>query len=986
MKKTLFIYSGEGTHSPEAQFRLLKQSSIWPEVTDILKTKIEIDIEHLWNQEIGRHKCPYSPLLTAVTQICLSDLWRQWGYHPDMVVGHSTGELAAAYQAGLYTLEETLLLAYRIGRIASKLDGAMAHGTLSDDQIEKLPLTISSFNFYLEDKRHVTLCGFSDEVDTFIQSHPGFVKMKLPHPWHHPEYRRFSDKLISFESAEVEEGIFVSGVTARFETKLSNDHWHQWLVNPIDFIKTLEAVKASNDDCSLDIIEIGFHPVLEKCCKIFSGYTYVSSMFRGEDDIKWILHQRRKLPRDAFLGKLKEAIDVFKPGLEYDTALAYQGLDSLEFTRLSMLLQPLFPSLAPQDFYRYKTINQLIDQFGVERTPEPAWGKKGATNDVVIAGMSCRFPSSAETVTQFWDALLSKQDQVRTEAGRGSTEAGFLSDAVSRFDHQYFNIPPAEARTMDPQQILALELTEMLWKDAGIDPQLLDKQRIGVYIGVWSQEYQGDRTSVYYPTGTNPSIVAARISYHYDLRGPSWVSNTACSSSLVAVHYAAKDIEAGRVDYAIAGGVNLLLDGIFTANMRNSGFLSKDNRCKAFDSDANGYVRAEGGGLVLLMNKSLAENYYAELAGSAINQNGGRSQVITAPHPDAQEELITQACQDAGIDPREIAYVECHGTGTKIGDPIEISAIQNTIARNRIDTCHIGSVKSNIGHLESAAGIAGLIKTVAALNHGVIPPNLHLNHLNPYIDFESHPIKVVAKETAIDRQGVCGISSFGFGGSNAHIVIKGAQASVRKEIRPLEIPFDREQSTPLGPYLRIEGPAEVSPLIELEENQTGPEVRHSIRRLFFNLTGVDTISTDLELIEQGLDSMSATELFNHLEQEFGIEIDPDILFEFPLFDQLAEALEKRIADQRETKTEKPVTREVIDTLVSDLFYQLTGIQEIQPEIELTEQGLDSMSATELISQLESTLNVEIDPEFIFEHPLKDQFVNEVYALTGAGLN
>ena len=399
--------------------------------------------------------------------------------------------------------------------------------------------------------------------------------------------------------------------------------------------------------------------------------------------------------------------------------------------------------------------------------------------------------------------LVSKTDQVRREAARGTSEAGFLDNAVTRFDHQFFNISLAEARTMDPQQILALELTEMLWRDAGIDPDTLDRQRVGVYLGVWNQEYRGDKRSVYYPTGINPSVIAARISYHYDLRGPSWVSNTACSSSLLAVHYATKDIEAGRVDYAIAGGVNMLLDEEYTVNMRNSGFLSRDNRCKAFDESANGYVRAEGGGLILLVNKSLADEYYAELTGSAINQNGGRSQVITAPHPEAQEELIAAACQDAGIAPQEIAYIECHGTGTKIGDPIEMSAIQNTIAKDRTDTCYVGSVKSNIGHLESAAGIAGLIKSVAILNHGIIPPNLHFQQPNRYIDFQSHKVQVVTAETRIDHQAYIGVSSFGFGGSNAHVIVRGAEASARKKIRPLEIPFDRGRAASLDIYLRV---------------------------------------------------------------------------------------------------------------------------------------------------------------------------------------
>ena len=245
------------------------------------------------------------------------------------------------------------------------------------------------------------------------------------------------------------------------------------------------------------------------------------------------------------MDELKRAIDPFKPGLDYETALAYQGLGSLEFAELSVRLQAFFPGLAPQDFYRYKTINQLIERFGVGRAVEPAAKEIRQKNGVAISGMSCRFPSSVETVPQFWDMLLSRKDQVKLAAGRGKTEGGYLDDAITRFDHRYFNIPAAEARTMDPQQILALELTEMLWKDAGIDPETLDKSRVGVYIGVWNQEFRGDRTSVFYPTGNNPSIIAARISYHYDLRGPSWVSNTACASSLVAVHYASKRYRSG---------------------------------------------------------------------------------------------------------------------------------------------------------------------------------------------------------------------------------------------------------------------------------------------------------------------------------------------------------------------------------------------------------------------------------------------------------
>jgi len=986
MKKTVFVFSGEGTHSQDTQATLLRHSPSWQHIGDILKSRLNLDLDQLWRDEIGTHACPYSPLLTLTAQICLSDLWCRWGYRPDVNVGHSTGELAAAYQAGLYSLEKILLIAHGIGRIGAKLEGTMLHGRLSDGQIADLKVNLSSLNFPIENDKHVTLSGYADEMAAFLQKNPAFVQMRLPHPWHHPDYGRFADQLKTVASKRVAEGRFVSGVTSAFETELKADHWQRWLVNPIDFIQTVGTLleRYGNDD--LDIIEIGFHPILEPCFRELSKVTYVSSMYRGEDDVGWILYQRKKLDQETLLEKLHAASQAVKPRLEFDTPLAYQGLGSIELTQLSVELQPFFPTLAPHDFYRYKTVNQLIEEFGTPKTTGMTVPRSRRQNEVVIAGMSCRFPSDAETPARFWDLLISRTDQVRSETGRGNTESGYLSNAVTRFDHHYFNIAAAEARTMDPQQMLALELTEMLWRDAGIDPETLDKKRVGVYMGVWSQEYRGDRTSVYYPTGTNPSIVASRISYHYDLRGPSWVSNTACSSSLVAIHYAAKDIEAGRIDYAVAGGVNMLLDESFSVNMRNSGFLSRDNRCKAFDDSANGYVRAEGGGLVLLVNKDLAERYYGEISGSAVNQNGRRSQVITAPHSEAQEELILTACQDAGLQPADIAYVECHGTGTKIGDPIEIAAIRNTVARNRQSPCHIGSVKSNMGHLESAAGIAGLIKSIAALNFGTIPPNLHFHRPNQYIDFESGQIHVVSEETPIDHEANVGVSSFGFGGTNAHIIVKGAAGAVRKPIQPQSVPFNRERATPLAPYLQLEKPddPEVEPAAEAVSDRE--DIRASIRRLFHGLTEIEEIDPELELVEQGLDSMSATELVNQLEKQFQIDIGPDIIFDHPLFEQFAAEIEKRVAAKGSQPTVTMISRDAIDQLVEELFFQLTSIHEIDPNIELTEQGLDSMSGTELISQLETILHIDIGPDLIFEFPLRDQLVDELYARSGAGLN
>jgi acyl transferase domain-containing protein len=896
MSKILFLYSGEGTSNSESSYKLLKTSRYWAEIRETLRAELDLDLEQLWRREIGQHRCPYSPLLTIICQICLSDLWTRWGHAPDVVIGHSIGELSAAFQAGFYALGEILRLTLQIGQTAAKLDGMMMHGILSDRQIGELPVSLSSLNFRDGAGKHVTVSGYREQMAEFLRDNPGFTEMRPLHPWHHRDYHRYLDGLQTAPSRRGNGALFVSGVTAGLESSLQADHWQRWLSRPIDFIASMQAVRNLYPDQDMEVIEIGFHPVLEKCCEVFTSHRYVSSMYRGEDEIGWILFQRKKLDQGPFLAGLVKAIDAFRPGLDPAAGLAYQGFTSRTFVEFAAVLEPYFPGLAPQDFYRYKSVQQLIRQFGEASQGQEAVRQGGRKQEVVIAGMSCRFPAAAQTPAQFWRALLGRDDQVRADPLRGDFEAGFLDAEVSRFDHRYFGISEAEARSMDPQQILALELAEMLWKDAGLDPATLNRKRVGVYLGVWNEEYRGDPASVYYPTGTNPSIVASRISYHYDLRGPSWVSNTACSSSLVALHYACKDIEAGRVDYAIAGGVNMILGNAFTGQMKRSGFLSREQRCKAFDDSANGYARAEGGGLVLLANRNLVERYYAAVLGSAINQNGGRAQVITAPHPEAQEELILEACQEAGIEPGRIDYVECHGTGTRLGDPIEISAIQNTIARGRRKACYLGSVKSNIGHLESAAGIAGLIKAVLVLNHGRIPPNLHFQAPNQFIDFDSHLLRVVAEETSLDQRAIIGVSSFGFGGANAHVLVKGVEEQVRKTVEDLPIPFDRRRALALSEYYRLEAAPENGQGRQAARAPQAPaEVRSLVEQAFAAVTNIQNIDPSIELTDQGLDSLGATQFLTTLQQRLGVELEADLLFDYPLVDQLVAFLEKKRA-------------------------------------------------------------------------------------------
>jgi acyl transferase domain-containing protein/acyl carrier protein len=978
MKKVVYLYSGEGTRSSESGFKLIKTSPLWNKAVEIARSMLGIFLEKIIEDTKDIHRCPHSPLITVVSGICLADIWKRWGYTPDAVVGHSMGELAAAYEAGLYSLEDIILLTWEIGKITKKKEGVMLHGTLTADQIDQLEVSLSSINFDLDDKSHVTVSGSGKELDRFRETHPHFLEMQTPHPWHHKDYQQLTDDFeVPTQSGEAGL-IFSSGVTGQVTSTLDPDHWRKWLSQTIDFRGAVAAISTSFEGEDVEIIEIGFHPVLEQNCQIFPKKTYVSSMYRGEDENEWILFQRKKLDQTCFEERVKTISEEYHPGLDHSQSLAYQGFSSLRFVEFTALLAPLFPGLAPQDFYRYKSVSQLLDRFGGDSQETERHQVRTQKNEVVITGMSCRIPEGVESPRQFWDVLIGGEDQVKANKHRGDFEAGFLGEKNASFDHKFFNISEAEAKTIDPQQMLALELTELLFRDAGIDPETLDKKRVGVYVGAWNDEFRGDKNSVFYPIGTNPSIIASRISYHYDLRGPSWVVNTACSSSLVAVHYAAKDIEAGRVDFAIAGGVNMLLGNDYTHMMRDSGFLSKDQRCKTFDDSANGYVRAEGGGLVLLVRKDLTEKYYAQVQGSSINQNGRRAQVITAPHPEAQEELIVDACHEAGISPADINYLECHGTGTKIGDPIEISALQNSVAKNRETPCLLGAVKSNIGHLESAAGIAGLIKGILALNHGKVPANLHFNKANQFIDFSSNKLEVVAETTELDHQALVGISSFGFGGANGHVIIQGVQKEKRKTVEEQPSPFDKARATPLDSYYSLEAPSATQKQKPSGQETQTLNVKELVGSIFFELTGIKEIDADVDLTDQGLDSLSATQFISTLQERLGVELDADVLFDYPLLDQLTSQLQE-ISGMSGEKAEEQVvwSREKVAEVVRGVFYELTNIKEIEPDVELTDQGLDSLSATQLFSMLEARLGCEIDTDILFDYPLFDQLVDQL---------
>lgn len=419
---------------------------------------------------------------------------------------------------------------------------------------------------------------------------------------------------------------------------------------------------------------------------------------------------------------------------------------------------------------------------------------------VAVIGMACRLPGAANLV-DYWSLLIEGRDAVTevpddrwdpdryydprpaTEGRTNSRWGGFLS-GVDQFDPDFFGISPREAAEMDPQQRLALEVAWEALEDSGHAPDGLAGSDTGVYLGVGNSDYSRLRfrhretLNAYSGTGTSYSIVANRISYLLDLRGPSLTVDTACSASLVAVHLAVQSLVTGESDLVLAGGVNVILDPDVYVAFSQARYLSPDGRCKPFDFRANGYARGEGCGVVVLKRLADAvadrDRVLAVLLGSAVNQDG-HSNGLNAPNPHAQQQVIRKAVQAAGVRSCDIGYVETHGTGTVLGDPIEIKSLAAVLGEGRTahGQCLLGAVKANIGHLEAAAGIASFIKVVLVLNHRTVPPNRHLQSPNPELRLDESPFEIPTgpQDWPASEQPLAAVSSFGFGGTNAHMIL-----------------------------------------------------------------------------------------------------------------------------------------------------------------------------------------------------------------------
>lgn len=653
----------------------------------------------------------------------------------------------------------------------------------------------------------------------------------------------------------------------------------------------------------------------------------------------------------------KIEFDIHRPIGEY-------GFNSISFTSLSIKINKRYSgiNINPTVFFDYSTIHKiaefLLDNWDSnlkvhfkndlpQNTPQvkptlkdvkhvhanrQSREQKRVANtslstDIAIVGMSGQFPKSPD-LESFWENLINDKDlvteipadrwdynefygeHVSGEKRSKSKWGGFL-DHIDMFDPCFFGITPREAELMDPQQRLILQTVWKTIEDAGYKATDLAGTHTGVFIGALGSDYMemilktNRSVDGYTISGVAHTIIPNRISYLLDLKGPSTLINTGCSSSLVALHKAIKAIQSQECQSAIVGGINLMLTPWGHVALSKNNMLSEDGKCKAFDKNANGYVRGEGVAALYIKPLHVAEqdgdHIYAVIKGSAEN-HGGHTHGISVPNTNAQAELLAETYKNAGVDPSTISLIEAHGTGTSLGDPIEINGLKKAFSESAVplndNYCGVGSVKTNIGHLEAAAGVAGIVKVVLAMQYGKIPASLHCKALNPYLNIEKSPFYIVTEtkdwEALKDNNGRplprrAGVSSFGFGGSNAHVLLEEYKSQRPPHIaadQPLLFVWSAKDAERLksGIALTIDYLKRSSLCNTIETNRSGANVHHDIPENEFlqwiaDILNVETDDIDPTepLTDLGMDLIGMKGLAEKIVKATHINITPDQL-------------------------------------------------------------------------------------------------------------
>ncbi|CAE7945630.1 PKS40, partial [Symbiodinium necroappetens] len=958
----VFVFSGEGAHGADTDLSMLKFSPSWRAVQEALRdvkgrSDLEEEAFERWDPEVflqenlGDHTAPNSPLVSVALNI-LHDLWQHWGQEPFLVVGHSVGEIAAAYTAGILTVGQAISIAHSLGAAMQSFPGEMVHTELRRASLAEFPksgLHVAAINYVVakgeegeeQDLLSVTLCGASAE--DYLALDPAAMKLRPCHAWHHPE-APVPGELPRGGAARIP---FVSAISGAQLAELPEGHWQRWQRSPVKFAEALWA-------------EIALQWIDRPECTAFrlkaeatfsDGLRYASSMRRGEHAAPFLRHQRAGLG-PGFRRRLSRALRGFSFGgreLCHTTSFAAQGIASQQLVLLTEALKPFFPGLAAHDLYRFSSIEALLD-WGVEAQsqapsrPVPKMQEPTPELHFEILGCALRLPgggADSPPPGSFWSMLLEDDQDSAFAAFKEGPKAAFLQPKFDRraamLAAEAAGVEGAEAAAMDPQHAFALQLAAEMWHDSGDAAEVAKAEptSVGVYIGAWQPAVSDTRSSAYAAIGSSLSALAARVANAYNLQGPSMTVNTACSSALVAVHQALQEARTGQLAFAVVGGVNLFgEDAQLFKNLRRAGMLSPSGRCHTFSALADGYVRGEGGVLFLLHAGSGLPSR-AQVLGSAVTQNSTQTKPLSSVEPRAQERVIRLACASARVAPGDLAALELHGTGTPLGDPVEISAL----ARLGCAVTMTAS-KMHVGHLESAAGAVGLLKAMLVCENYRVPSFEVHGGLNPQVlaAMEESCLKSPGVEAELPACAYVGVSSFGFAGSNAHAVLTPtptARACPKYEAAAREPVLLRRYSHSL-----VESLSSTSASAPSQEHAAASAASASRLCLFsvaedavdvagdvadvvdvdicslsvvgsavLSIVGGDAeVDVDADLHELGIDSLGLAELMGLLEDRFGQGcLSIDKIMEEPTCRAIVKNLEEvgGVLSAKETLAPKP---------------------------------------------------------------------------------
>ena len=830
------------------------------------------------------------PALYAL-ESALCALWESVGVRPDVVLGHSIGEIVAAQAAGVFGLEAGMRFALRRGALMGSLPpgGTMAAVFAPAERVRAAlaeadagrsgaGLDVAAFNGTHQvvsgPVEHVTALERRLEEDGVRTR-----RLRVSHAFHSRLMEPVLDRLqeaaghLGAEACSIPLVSNVTGEVAGSGAVLDAGYWRRHARSPVAFGASVETLARLGANV---VVEIGPGAVLgplalqswpssgaapravSSPCSgrdgaegfvdaVAAAYTAgltvsFASLFAGQERQRvsaplypfqrvryWVggRQESHRIPHEAefsegeLVARLREAPVSEREGLVLafvleeargmlrlaappaaETGFFDLGMDSLMLAELRNRLNRALAGaceISQAEVFSHPDATRLARRLAAAFEPAPAPRLEPvvrvgrAEERIAIVGMACRFPGGPD-LAAFWKQLATGRDAVTrgrpdhvvvdAETDEAAPWGAYVA-GMDRFDAEFFRIAPVEAELMDPQQRLLLETSWEALEHGGIAPDRLKGSRTGVYVGMFTRDYQdllpASVRSLYRSTGSSFSAAIGRVAFTLGLEGPAIAVDTACSSSLVAIHQAAAGLQRGDADLVLAGGVNAIFTAGLTEAFGEAGMLSPDGRCKTFDALADGYVRGEGCGMLVLKRLSDAERdgdrILGVLLGSAVNQDGA-SAGLTVPNGVAQQRVIAEALERAGVAPAEVDYLEAHGTGTELGDPIEVEAAAAAYGagRHRDRPLLLGSVKTNVGHLEAAAGIAGVIKVLLSMREGAIPKHLHFERPNPRVDWERLPVRVTSSMTAwpvSDRPVRAGVSSFGYSGTNAHVVLEG---------------------------------------------------------------------------------------------------------------------------------------------------------------------------------------------------------------------